>query len=164
MKWILIAGAAYLGYRILEERRPLPPVQDDLSVQGLSVQGLSVQGSLSGTSPTPTDVYPTHNRVPFEDLNRETCNIMLRAFADDYTAPRMIQEGYEKALKAANSVGAPIAWTQYIVSKNPKEPYESIAHRSILALRTADIYVLSGGRDLDEMRRYAIQSAMNGIS
>lgn len=147
---ILIVGAAYLGYKILEERRPLPPVQD-----------------LSGSTPNSdfksipeVDFYQLYKKVPFEDMDKKTCDVMLRGFAEDYTAPRMIQTGYDLALMAANNVGAPIAWTQYIVSKKQNEDYKSIERRAISALAAADSYILSGGRDLREMRNIAISSAI----
>lgn len=170
--YAIIGGIAYLGYRISQEKQPLPPLQE--------LDGTETPATMSGQSgvaPTmdnakysahthllsktsePNEIYPLDSTF-FESLEYNTQNNLIRGFAEDYTAPRMLNSDsdYKKALIAANHTGAPIAWTQYIVSRNPKLDTRVAAIR---ALQISDEYTRSGGNNLNEMRNLALSGCMS---
>jgi hypothetical protein len=144
----LLGGIAFLGYRIFQEQPAPVPVQTppDLS------------GNLSQSNVLSVGVYPLAS-VYFESLNYNTQNALLRGFAEDYVAPRMLKsdKDYEKALYAANNAGAPVAWTQIIMSKNPSFGKEDAYNAAVCSLSVCDKYLSSGGKDLYEMRNMALR-------
>lgn len=107
------------------------------------------------------DVYDLDDAM-FRYLETPVQSILLRCYAHDYTAPRMIanEELYRAAVSAANKAGAPCAWLQVVAIRSPNCNLDSAAQNM---LKFCDDFVMKSGKSVDlvEMRRRAIDIGAN---